>query len=91
MLESFDLVSGILQPLLSIPSFPAPPGWNAFVDLLERALNFLAVHLHSAGLAVIVFTIIIKTLLLPLTIKATRSSRAMQELQPKIKELQIFL
>ncbi len=88
MLESFDLVSGILQPLLSIPSFPAPPGWNAFVDLLERALNFLAVHLHSAGLAVIVFTIIIKTLLLPLTIKATRSSRAMQELQPKIKELQ---
>ncbi|MEZ4505247.1 MAG: YidC/Oxa1 family membrane protein insertase [Thermomicrobiales bacterium] len=88
MLESFDLVSGILQPLLSIPSFPSPPGWNAFVDLLERALNFLAVHLHSAGLAVIVFTIIIKTLLLPLTIKATRSSRAMQELQPKIKELQ---
>ena len=77
MLESFDLVSGILQPLLSIPSFPSPPGWNAFVDLLERALNFLAVHLHSAGLAVIVFTIIIKTLLLPLTIKATRSSRAM--------------
>jgi YidC/Oxa1 family membrane protein insertase len=85
VLDSFDLISGLLQPLIS---FPSPPGWNAFVDLLERALNFLAVHLHSAGLAVIVFTIIIKTLLLPLTIKATRSSKAMQELQPKIKELQ---
>jgi YidC/Oxa1 family membrane protein insertase len=88
VLESFDLIGGILQPLLSIPSFPSPPGWTAFVDLLERALNFLAANLHSAGLAVIVFTVIIKTLLLPLTIKATRSSKAMQELQPKIKELQ---
>ncbi|MCO5221029.1 MAG: YidC/Oxa1 family membrane protein insertase [Thermomicrobiales bacterium] len=85
MLESFDLISGIAQPLIS---FPSPPGWNAYVGLLEKALDFLAVHLHSAGLAVVVFTIIIKTLLLPLTIKATRSSKAMQELQPKIKELQ---
>ncbi|MEZ4499672.1 MAG: membrane protein insertase YidC [Thermomicrobiales bacterium] len=74
--------------LASLVSFPSPPGWNAFVDLLERALDFLASTLHSAGLAVIVFTIIIKTLMLPLTIKATRSSRSMQELQPKIKELQ---
>ncbi|MCC6945422.1 MAG: membrane protein insertase YidC [Thermomicrobiales bacterium] len=48
----------------------------------------MARTLHSAGLAVIVFTIIIKTLMLPLTIKATRSSRSMQELQPKVKELQ---
>lgn len=85
MLDSFDLVGGFLQPLISIPS---PPGWRAYTELLERTLNFLAIHLHSAGLAVIVFTIIIKTLLLPLTVKATRSSRAMQELQPKIKELQ---
>jgi YidC/Oxa1 family membrane protein insertase len=85
VLDSFDLVGGLLQPLIS---FPSPPGWSAYTELLERTLNFLAIHLHSAGLAVIVFTIIIKTLLLPLTVKATRSSRAMQELQPKIKELQ---
>jgi len=85
VLDSFDPLSGLLQPLIS---FPAPPGWNAYVELLEKMLDFLAVHLHSAGLAVVVFTIIIKTILLPLTIKATRSSRAMQELQPKIKELQ---
>jgi YidC/Oxa1 family membrane protein insertase len=85
VLDSFDLVGGFLQPLIS---FPSPPGWRAYTELLERILNFLAIHLHSAGLAVIVFTIIIKTLLLPLTVKATRSSRAMQELQPKIKELQ---
>ena len=41
----------------------------------------------SGGLAIIVFTVLVKTLLLPLTIKSTRSSKAMQELQPKIAEL----
>lgn len=80
----FDLVSG-LQPLISVPS---PPLWDSFVDLLEKSLDFLARTFNSAGLAVIVFTIIVKTIMLPLTIKATRSSRSMQELQPKIKELQ---
>ncbi len=68
--------------------FPAPPGWNAYVDFLEHALDFLASTFHSAGLAIIAFTIIIKTLLLPLTVSSIRSSKAMQELQPKIKELQ---
>lgn len=78
----------ILPNLHALVSFPVPPGWNAYVDLLEKALDFLARTFSSAGLAVIMFTIIVKTLMLPLTIKATRSSRAMQELQPKIKELQ---
>ncbi|CAN5532644.1 hypothetical protein BH23CHL5_BH23CHL5_19600 [soil metagenome] len=85
MLESLPDVQAIISPLIS---FPSPPGWNAFVDLLEKSLDFLARTFNSAGLAVIVFTVIVKTIMLPLTIKATRSSRAMQELQPKIKELQ---
>ncbi|MGE3796989.1 MAG: membrane protein insertase YidC [Thermomicrobiales bacterium] len=78
----------ILPDLHALISFPSPPGWDAYVNLLEKALDFLASTFNSAGLAVIMFTIIVKTLMLPLTIKATRSSRSMQELQPKIKELQ---
>ena len=69
-------------------SFPSVPLWNQYVEFLERVLNFLAVTFHSGGIAVIVFTIIVKTLLLPLTIRSVRSSKSMQELQPKIKELQ---
>src|SRR5690606_19992118 len=42
----------------------------------------------NGGLAIILFTILIKTVLLPLTIKSVRSTAAMQALQPKIKELQ---
>ncbi|MCC6791174.1 MAG: membrane protein insertase YidC [Thermomicrobiales bacterium] len=64
------------------------PIWDQYVDLLEHSLDFLAKTFSSAGLAVIVFTIVIKTILLPLTVKSIKSSKAMQELQPKIKELQ---
>ncbi len=62
--------------------------WRSFVDLIEWCLVSLADMTGSAGLAIIIFTIIAKTILLPLTIKAVRSTMAMQELQPKIKDLQ---
>lgn len=72
--------------LLAVPA--AIPVWDQYVNLLEHSLDFLAKTFSSAGLAVIVFTIVIKTILLPLTVKSIKSSKAMQELQPKIKELQ---
>lgn len=62
--------------------------WNQFVDLIEWCLTSLSESTGSAGLAIILFTIIVKTILLPLTVKSVRSTMAMQELQPKIKELQ---
>lgn len=64
------------------------PIWNQYVDLLVAALDWLATTFNSAGLAIIAFTIIVKTLMLPLTVKSIRSSKAMQDLQPKIKDLQ---
>jgi YidC/Oxa1 family membrane protein insertase len=86
LLHGLPLQVTHLLPTLSF--VPSPPGWNAYVDFLEHVLDFLARSLGNAGLAVIAFTIIVKTLLLPLTITSIRSSKAMQELQPKIKELQ---
>jgi len=85
----------VLLPLSDLTALPAAivpavsiPIWNQYVDFLEYVLNdILAENLRSGGLAIIVFTILVKTLLLPLTIKSTRSSKAMQELQPKIAEL----
>jgi len=40
------------------------------------------------GLSIIVFTVIMKIVLVPLTIKQTKSMKLMQEMQPKIKEIQ---
>lgn len=57
---------------------------------LGQFLNFIYqnVALKNYGLAIIIFTIVIKFILLPLTIKQTNSSMKMQEIQPRMKELQ---
>lgn len=80
----------MLSQLLDMVSFPigAIPIWDQYVTGLEHVLDFFARITHSPGIAVILFTIAIKTVLLPLTIKSIRSSKSMQELQPKVKELQ---
>ncbi len=54
-----------------------------FHDLFEPMLG-----LHSWGWAIIALTLVVRIFLLPLAIKQTRSMRAMQKLQPQIKELQ---
>lgn len=67
---------------------PAVPVWDQYTSLVEWVLGHLANAFNSGGLAIIAFTIVVKTLLLPLTIKSTKSAKAMQELAPKIKEIQ---
>src|SRR5579862_2609060 len=64
--------------------------WFRFIsEPMATALVFLAHSLgDNAGLAIIVFTIAIKVLLIPLTLQQLKSAKAMQELQPLIKELQ---
>lgn len=69
--------------------------WNAFVLFLERILltfySFFGSTLGwpgSAGLAIILFTILARLIILPLTVKSLQSTRKMQELQPLMKELQ---
>jgi len=55
---------------------------------MSQFIQFFADLLSSYGLAIIVVTIIIRTILLPLNIKQLKSSKAMQDIQPQIKELQ---
>jgi YidC/Oxa1 family membrane protein insertase len=62
--------------------------WHSYVDLVEWCLRELTDVTGNAGLAIILFTIALKTVLLPLTVKSIKSTAAMQELQPRIKELQ---
>jgi len=60
--------------------------------LLQPVLNFLVLmsryFLGSFGLAVVVLTIIIRLLTFPLVIRQFRSGKALQALQPKVRELQ---
>ncbi len=79
-------LAGLQAPLPDVvPLFPSPPGWQAYVNFLEHTLDFLAKTFSSAGIAVIVFTILIKTLLLPLTVKSIRSSSRCRSCSPRSK------
>ncbi len=62
--------------------------WDAFVRLLEQILLTFYTWTGSSGVAIIIFTIIARVLILPLTLKSLQSARKMQEVQPVMKELQ---
>ncbi|GAA0436992.1 YidC family membrane integrase SpoIIIJ [Lentibacillus halophilus] len=64
--------------------------WNSyFVYPLSETIKYLAGLFNgSYGLSIIVLTIFIRLILLPLNVKQLKSSKAMQEIQPELKELQ---
>ncbi len=63
--------------------------WNEFIVWpLVSVIQYFAEHLGSYAFGIIVVTIIIRLVILPLTIKQVKSSKKMQEIQPKMKELQ---
>ncbi len=56
-------------------------------SLLRSVLDFAQDIVHNYGWAVIIFSIIIKGVLLPLDVKSRKSMRAMTALNPKMEEL----
>lgn len=63
--------------------------WNQIIVWpIVSVIKYFADLLGSYGLGIIAVTIIIRLAILPLTIKQVQSSKKMQELQPKIQELQ---
>ena len=64
--------------------------WNQFIlQPMANTLVLLYVILFSNfGLAVLVFTVIIRLVTLPMTLKQIRMTRGMSLIQPQIKELQ---
>jgi YidC/Oxa1 family membrane protein insertase len=64
--------------------------WNTII--LEPVLNSLIALStmvgNNFGLAIIVLTVVVRIVLFPLTTRQTKSTKAMQTLQPKMQELQ---
>ena len=60
-----------------------------FVNPITNALVILNnIFLSNFGVAIIIFTILMRLLTMPLTLRQIRSSRALSALQPKMQELQ---
>lgn len=62
--------------------------WQDLLAGLGYLLSFFYDFVPNYGLAIIAVTIVTRLVLLPLTIKQTRSMLVMQRLQPEIKKLQ---
>ncbi len=62
--------------------------WQLLLDLLGSVLSFYYDIIPEYGIAIILLTLTVSLLLFPLTLKQTKSMRAMQEIQPEVKRLQ---
>jgi YidC/Oxa1 family membrane protein insertase len=62
--------------------------WNGIQQFLGGILSFFYGLIPNFGIAIILLTVTIGLLLFRLTLKQTRSMRAMQEIQPEIKRIQ---
>ena len=64
--------------------------WNLIImnPMLNVLIALSDILFSSFGLAIIALTVIVRLILFPLTSRQTRSTKAMQEMQPKIQELQ---
>lgn len=62
------------------------------MSVLYQVFGFVLLQIYNLvqnyGVAIILFTILFKTILLPLNIKQTKSMREMQALQPELQQLQ---
>lgn len=63
--------------------------FDALYELLGYVLSFFYDLIPNYGVAIILLTIFVRVVLLPLTIKQTKSMQAMQKIQPQMKELQV--
>lgn len=61
---------------------------QAIAGLFGYLMNFICGLVSNYGLAIIIFTILVKLLLLPLTIKQQKSLQQSQKMQPLMQELQ---
>lgn len=59
-----------------------------FFEIFAGALAGFYALIPSLGLAIILLTVAVRVLLLPLSIKQTRSMREMQRIQPEVKRIQ---
>jgi YidC/Oxa1 family membrane protein insertase len=89
LLSIFLLLAGCSQSTMQPITAESPGIWNQYIVYpLSWVITKVAELLWGYyGLSIIVVTILIRLLILPLMIKQTRSTKAMQALQPELADL----
>ncbi len=64
--------------------------WNKIIiNPLYNTLQFFINYTQDIGIAIVLFTILIKTILLPLNISASKTSKNIKKIQPELDKLKI--
>jgi YidC/Oxa1 family membrane protein insertase len=65
------------------------PPWDVFyLPLFNLLIAFYQLIFSDFALAIIIFTVVIRTLLAPLFVRQIRSQKEMQQMQPLVREIQ---
>lgn len=95
LLAIFAVLLSGCAPVIDENGNPQPPTWIAPIAVpLRLGVTFIndnilaPLGIASYGLAIILLTILLRVLLYPLTRKQMQSMKKMQELQPRLKEIQ---
>ena len=62
--------------------------WEEICKFIARVVELFYYPLHDWGMAIILFTIVFRLLIMPLMLSQTKSSFQMQKVQPLLKDLQ---
>ena len=81
------MTSIIAAGFLGIEHFTPP--WDVFfLPLFNLLMALYRIPFFDFALAIIIFTVVIRTVLAPLFVKQIRSQKEMQRMQPLIREVQ---
>ncbi len=69
---------------------PIGAAWQTFLEtpLINIMVGLSALFFGSYGMAILVFTVITRALLFPLTLRMLKSMKALQAIQPRMQEVQ---
>ena len=64
--------------------------WNAVIigPMINSLVLLYSIFFENFGISIVIFTLIIRVIMVPLTVKQSRQLKAMSALQPKLKEIQ---
>lgn len=64
--------------------------WNKLIiNPLYNTLQFFITYTNDIGVSIVLFTVVIKTLLLPLNISANKTTKNLKKIQPEIDKLKL--
>ena len=64
--------------------------WNAVIigPMVNSLVLLYSIFFKNFGISILVFTLIVRVIMIPMTLKQSRQLKAMSALQPKLKEIQ---